>query len=107
MLKTLQPNVIDEIMYHFLVVKKPICEDELIWFSRQEHQEPLHAATMRLSIEPNAAETELLSTDSTAEQPLASNGIKKSSGSPTSKRKRPRQAKRRVISSAKRRRNFP
>ncbi|SDE23889.1 Methyltransferase domain-containing protein [Paenibacillus sp. UNCCL117] len=40
MLKELQVNVVHEIMYHLVVIKKDISEAELLWMSRQRYPEP-------------------------------------------------------------------
>lgn len=46
-LKTLQANVVQEIMYHFVVIKEPVSDDELEQMSRGVLPEPNHAADMR------------------------------------------------------------
>jgi ubiquinone/menaquinone biosynthesis C-methylase UbiE len=43
----LQANVVDEIMYHFVVVKEEIAEYELEQLSRQNHLEPEHTQELR------------------------------------------------------------
>ncbi|MDQ1913363.1 methyltransferase domain-containing protein [Paenibacillus sp. GD4] len=46
-LRSSQPNVVREIMYHFLIVKENITRDELVWYSRQPHFEPSCVETLR------------------------------------------------------------
>ncbi|MCP1308770.1 hypothetical protein [Paenibacillus tyrfis] len=46
-LKTLQANVVHEIMYHFVVIKEPVSDDELEQMSRGVLPEPNHATDLR------------------------------------------------------------
>ncbi|WP_028551518.1 hypothetical protein [Paenibacillus sp. UNC451MF] len=46
-LKTLQANVAQEIMYHLIVIKRPISTGELELLSRRHYLEPSHAAILR------------------------------------------------------------
>ncbi|MEW9701736.1 class I SAM-dependent methyltransferase [Paenibacillus sp. SI8] len=46
-LKSLQANVVNEIMYHFVVVKYAITTEELEWLSKQTYPEPLAVTELR------------------------------------------------------------
>ncbi|WP_282942393.1 hypothetical protein [Paenibacillus sp. RC67] len=46
-LKTLQANIVQEIMYHLVVVKKRITSGELELMSRRSYPEPSHVAALR------------------------------------------------------------
>ncbi|UKS24266.1 hypothetical protein LOZ80_21850 [Paenibacillus sp. HWE-109] len=47
MLKHLQPNVVSEIMYHFVVIKKDLPLVEWDWMSKQSYPEPLWVPSLR------------------------------------------------------------
>ncbi|WP_216625776.1 class I SAM-dependent methyltransferase [Paenibacillus planticolens] len=49
LLVQLQPNVVSEIMYHFVVVKKELSVDEWIWMSNQKYREPIWTESLRQS----------------------------------------------------------
>ncbi|SEM90140.1 methyltransferase domain-containing protein [Paenibacillus sp. OV219] len=51
LLKELQANVVDEIMYHYVVVKAPMMENEWLTLCEQSLPEP-YAATLLRSIPP-------------------------------------------------------
>ncbi|ULL16006.1 hypothetical protein DVH26_17070 [Paenibacillus sp. H1-7] len=51
-LKTLSVNVVQEIMYHLIVIKKPITSTELEKLSRLTYPEANHAAALRTEPQP-------------------------------------------------------
>jgi SAM-dependent methyltransferase len=77
LLRSTQTNVVHEIMYHFLVVKNEISEEEVAWFSRQEYPEPICLKPLRAAQQAKqqsrAEELQLPVplTDEGAEQPKA------------------------------------
>ena len=49
-LQQLQLNVVDEIMYHFLVVKEDIDVEELARLSKLVYEEPARVSELRASV---------------------------------------------------------
>lgn len=94
LLMQLQPNVVSEIMYHFVVVKRELSVDEWLWMSNQQYREPQWAEGLRQSApitqhEPSASDSfdSFDSLDSLLYPPTAPPAtlIRKSSKSPSSK----------------------
>ncbi|WNR43321.1 class I SAM-dependent methyltransferase [Paenibacillus roseipurpureus] len=52
MLQYVQPNLVSEIMYHFVVVKKELPPDEWQQLCKQTYMEPIWAPALRRQLEP-------------------------------------------------------